>query len=77
MSHVLSAAYSVWKVHLERAARLLLRTDDTLALIAEKTGFSDAFRLSHKLKKAFGISPPGLSVTKLVRGWQMTHDGSL
>lgn len=47
----------VWKVRLESVARLLIGTDDTLAQIAEKTGFSDAFHLSHKFKKTFGISP--------------------
>lgn len=42
---------------LEAAARLLAAGDHTLAVIAEQTGHSDAFHLSHAFKKHFGVAP--------------------
>ena len=53
----ISPMHYVWKVRLESAARLLLGTNDTMAQIAEKTGFSDAFHFSHKFKTTYGLSP--------------------
>lgn len=42
---------------LEVAARLMVTGDHKLAMIAEQTGFNDAFHLSHAFKKQFEISP--------------------
>ncbi|MDF3057975.1 MAG: AraC family transcriptional regulator [Rariglobus sp.] len=42
---------------LEAAARLLVSTEMKLAVVAEATGFSDAFHLSHVFKEDYGVSP--------------------
>lgn len=42
---------------LEQAARLLVSGDLSLTEIAEQTGFSDAFHLSHAFKKHYGLPP--------------------
>lgn len=42
---------------LRAAQAMLLRGDDTLATIAERCGFADAFHLSRTFKRHFGESP--------------------
>ena len=47
----------VKKMRLERAARLLIRSNEKLDAIAFRCGFSDSFHLSHAFKSHFSISP--------------------
>lgn len=42
---------------LARSRRIMASSDETLAAIAEKSGFSSAFHLSAAFKKAYGMSP--------------------
>jgi AraC-like DNA-binding protein len=42
---------------LESASHLLLSGDRSLQEIAELTGHSDAFHLSHAFKKQYGLPP--------------------
>jgi AraC-like DNA-binding protein len=46
------------QLRLERAARLLVRSDAPLAEIAEATGFCSEFHLSREFRRVFG-KPPG------------------
>ena len=45
------------ELRLNAAEELLVTTDDSLSLIAEKCGFENAFYLSNTFKKSKGISP--------------------
>lgn len=45
------------ELRLAQAARLLLTTDDPLAVIAEATGFGDAFHFSRRFARRYGASP--------------------
>ena len=47
----------VTNVRMERAAQLLLESDDKTYLIAEKTGYTDPNYFSYVFKRRFGISP--------------------
>ena len=47
----------VTNVRMERAAHLLLESDDKTYLIAEKTGYTDPNYFSYVFKRRFGISP--------------------
>jgi len=42
---------------LQRAAELLLTTDETLAQIAARVGYESEFSLSRAFKQRFGLSP--------------------
>jgi AraC-like DNA-binding protein len=42
---------------MERAAKILLEPDSSLAEVAQACGFYDAFHFSRQFKKATGLSP--------------------
>ena len=52
-----SPARYLLRRRVERVQRLLWETEDTLAAIADRTGFSDAFHLSKTFKRVTGIPP--------------------
>ena len=45
------------RLRLERAARILQTSNNTLEIIADRTGYQTAYSLSKAFKKHFGISP--------------------
>jgi AraC-like DNA-binding protein len=45
------------RLKMDHAAALLLRSDRTVAVIAEEMGFADAFHFSRVFKRVFGVSP--------------------
>lgn len=45
------------RLRLEKAQRLLMEGQATLAVIAESLGFSDQFAFSHFFKRAIGYAP--------------------
>ena len=47
----------VKRIRLETAARLLVTADSKLEAVASRSGFADAFHLSHAFKGHFGMSP--------------------
>lgn len=53
---------------LATVCRLLAQNDESLATIAEQTGFCNEFHLSREFRKAFGV-PPGQ--------WRREHDPTL
>ena len=55
----------VTNVRMERAAHLLLESDDKTYLIAEKTGYTDPNYFSYVFKKQFGMSPSKYKAGKL------------
>jgi len=45
------------KMRIGRAQQLLVRTDDTLAVIAERVGYESPFSLSRAFRRVVGVSP--------------------
>jgi AraC-like DNA-binding protein len=45
------------KMRIGRAQQLLVRTDDTLAVIADRVGYESPFSLSRAFRRACGVSP--------------------
>jgi AraC family transcriptional regulator len=45
------------RMRIERAQQLLIRTDDTLAIIAERIGYESPFSLSRAFHRVVGVSP--------------------
>jgi signal transduction histidine kinase/DNA-binding response OmpR family regulator len=54
-----SSNHFIRGVRLERAADLLLKTDDTVAIIADKTGFGSATYFIKSFREKFGTTPGG------------------
>jgi AraC-like DNA-binding protein len=45
------------RMRIERAQQLFVRTDDTIAIIAERIGYESPFSLSRAFRRVVGISP--------------------
>ena len=52
-----SPARYLRRMRIQRAAQMLLRTNDTNEGIARQAGFTDAFHLSRSFKAAVGMAP--------------------
>jgi AraC-like DNA-binding protein len=55
--HGCAPQYMLLRMRIGRAQHLLVRTDDTLAVIAERVGYESPFSLSRAFRRLIGVSP--------------------
>jgi transcriptional regulator GlxA family with amidase domain len=65
-----SPGATIERIRLARAERLLARSSLTLEAVAESTGFADAYHLSRRFRRCFGMAPA--SYRRVVQGSEMS-----